>query len=148
MQYKLKMLQFILNAPSTFFSGQWAMPIHKLFIILSQFCSKTLFKRESVRIICWVPCCTHTSTHLKWFSTSHSELLHQERWRRGFGSTVSSKQICKLCKGYCLLAMNIYIRWTPRVLTMVPQVHSIAVYDTTLKLPVCCTCTLHIKYNI
>ncbi len=55
------------------------------------------------------------------------ELLHQERWRHGFGSTVSSKQICKLCKGYCLLAMDIYIRWTQRVLTTVSQVHSITV---------------------
>ncbi len=47
-----------------------------------------------------------------------------------------------------LLAMKIYIRWTPRVLSTVPQVHLITVHDTTKTLPVCCTCTLHIKYNV
>ncbi len=39
MQLQLKMLQFIPKAPSTFL-GQWAMPIRKWFILLSQFCSK------------------------------------------------------------------------------------------------------------
>ncbi len=41
MKYKLKMLQFIPNALSTF-SGQWTMPIREWFILLSRFCLKAL----------------------------------------------------------------------------------------------------------
>ncbi len=151
MQYKLKMLPFIPHVPSTFL---WAMSdvhsrmIHSFESILFkglikpvgkpvnrfanqfewfvQFSSFSRLKRFSLRVV--------TSRTLK-------------MWL--FLSTVNWKQICK---GYCLLAMKIFIRWTPRVLSMVPQVayrldrlHSITVHDTTMTLPVCCTCTLYIK---
>ncbi len=73
MQYKLKMLQFIPNAPSTFL---WAMrPIREWFILLSKLCSKPWSNQLANQWIgSWISLndsfssLPHALSHLKQFS--------------------------------------------------------------------------------
>ncbi len=119
MQYKLKMLQFIPNAPIFL----WAM---------SDAHSRMIHSFESILFKGLIKPVNRFANQFEWFvqfPAARAEL--SERFSlRVVTSRVLKTWLCikvtvnwkQICKGYWLLAMKIFIRWTLRVLSTVPQV--------------------------